>query len=101
MRLALVLILASAAIFRANGQRASLASFRNVNATDIASSVAPISSTLGPNSLACMYMCAVNSNCVLAVFKFANKNCMFYNSSALTRAITSTDSIVYQKPING
>jgi hypothetical protein len=76
-------------------------SFKNVNATDISSTVAPTNSTLAVNNFACMHMCLVDSNCVLVAFKSANNNCSFYNSSAQSKTVDSAGSILYQKQING
>jgi hypothetical protein len=96
-------LLACAILMRATNGQPSLhvtCTFRNVNATDVISAVAPISSLVAFNNYACMFMCTQDSDCVLVVFKFVNNNCNLYNLSALTRAVTSTDSIVYQKPNN-
>jgi hypothetical protein len=71
------------------------------NATDVVSAVTPISASIAFNNYACMYMCTVNSNCALAVFKSTSSNCSLYDSSAQARIICAADSVSYQKQING
>jgi hypothetical protein len=99
----LILLVSALYMQGAKGQQSAVSThiFRILNATDIISSEAPVSAMIAFDNYACMSMCTQNSNCVLVVFKFANNNCNLYNLSALTRAVTSTDSIVYQKPNNG
>jgi hypothetical protein len=75
--------------------------YKNVNATDVEASVYPINSTIALNHLACMYLCSLNSNCVLAVLKTASNNCSFYNASAQTKTVSSVGSVLYQKQVNG
>jgi hypothetical protein len=98
MRVALLLVLAL-------GMRGTDAEdvppYKIANATDIGPSVVPIDSTIALNNLACMHLCSVKSNCVVAVLKTANNNCSLYTWNAQTGTIYSAGSILYQKRING
>jgi hypothetical protein len=100
---ALVLVLAHAALQETNAQSDLFVthSFNPMNARDIASTVAPISSLVAFNNYACMNLCAQNSNCALAVFRTINSNCSLYNSGAQSQMISSSGSILYQRQING
>ncbi len=104
MSVAFVLVLTSALLMRRiNGQAAQQVTYtyKIQNATDVVSAVTPISASIAFNNYACMYMCTVNSNCALAVFKSTSSNCSLYDSSAQARIISAADSVSYQKQING
>ncbi len=97
------LILAIAVFMRKiNCQQDLIARFSyiNVDGVRIASNVTPISSVFFSNSLSCMYLCTANSNCVLVVFRKADNNCSFYNSSAQARTVSSLALILFLKQTN-
>jgi hypothetical protein len=104
---ALVLALASAAavlmVQGTLGQQVPLArhTYKNANATDVSSTVAPVTSINAINAVTCMFLCTQDSNCVLAVFRGTSSNCSLYNSAAQSQVISSSGSILYQKQING
>jgi hypothetical protein len=97
---ALLLSLTAVAV---NGQSSLFvtSNFRNFINYDINTAVAALTSQTVMNNYAFMYMCIINANCVLVIFKSGNV-CNVYSSAAVSQVVpASSGSWLYQKQISG
>jgi hypothetical protein len=75
--------------------------FRNLYNYDVNAAVPILSSQTAINNYFCTYMCMINPNCALVVFKSGNV-CNLYSISALTSVIKTSSGIwLYQQQIAG